>query len=342
MGRRAERHGPSPSTSSATGATRSAARSASPAATTSCSSSTRHEYRPARRPAATTDELPHADRARAHAATSRRPSTTTARSTTSSTTRRPACPRAQLLGDRQTACFQDGGVLGRIPVSRLYGPGMALLNQYPLPNNDAGRRPQLQLHDHAAGAEPADATRRRSGWTTRRRRTAADRQVQRHGQRVVIGSRSTAIGSAAGLHRHVQKFPLSFNTSGTVNYTINTDDVPRGHVRHEPEPAGHAADLPVSNRDNIVCPADLAAQVAELHARRACRSCSRTPASSIPATTSTGRSQEIGTPFFRETAAILLPPQLQLGRHAHRRSRRRASTTPGFMNINRTQQSSSA
>ena len=35
----------------------------------------------------------------------------------------------------QTACFADGGVLGKIPASRLYAPGMALLNMYPmLPN----------------------------------------------------------------------------------------------------------------------------------------------------------------------------------------------------------------
>ncbi len=31
-------------------------------------------------------------------------------------------------------CFQDGGVLGRIPATRLYAPGMAVLNRYPLPN----------------------------------------------------------------------------------------------------------------------------------------------------------------------------------------------------------------
>ncbi len=31
-------------------------------------------------------------------------------------------------------CFQDGGVVGRIPASRLYAPGIALLNLYPLPN----------------------------------------------------------------------------------------------------------------------------------------------------------------------------------------------------------------
>lgn len=31
-------------------------------------------------------------------------------------------------------CFADGGVLGRIPKSKLFGPGLAILNVYPLPN----------------------------------------------------------------------------------------------------------------------------------------------------------------------------------------------------------------
>src|SRR5213078_1206615 len=31
-------------------------------------------------------------------------------------------------------CVQAGGVIGRIPTDRLYGPGLAVLNQYPLPN----------------------------------------------------------------------------------------------------------------------------------------------------------------------------------------------------------------
>ncbi|MEO7273453.1 MAG: histidine kinase dimerization/phosphoacceptor domain-containing protein [Vicinamibacterales bacterium] len=34
----------------------------------------------------------------------------------------------------QAACFRDGGVVGRIPGNRLYGPGMNILNLYPLPN----------------------------------------------------------------------------------------------------------------------------------------------------------------------------------------------------------------
>ncbi len=32
------------------------------------------------------------------------------------------------------ACFADGGVLGRIPASPLYSPGLAVLNRYPAPS----------------------------------------------------------------------------------------------------------------------------------------------------------------------------------------------------------------
>src|SRR6266496_502314 len=37
-----------------------------------------------------------------------------------------------------SGCFQDGGVLGKIPQSRLYAPGIAALNIYPNPNFTAG------------------------------------------------------------------------------------------------------------------------------------------------------------------------------------------------------------
>ncbi len=34
----------------------------------------------------------------------------------------------------QTACFRDGGVLGKIPANRLYEPGLNILKLYPMPN----------------------------------------------------------------------------------------------------------------------------------------------------------------------------------------------------------------
>src|SRR4029079_1080300 len=37
-----------------------------------------------------------------------------------------------------SGCFQDGGVLGRIPANRLYAPGLAALNIFPSPNFSGG------------------------------------------------------------------------------------------------------------------------------------------------------------------------------------------------------------
>jgi Carboxypeptidase regulatory-like domain len=33
-----------------------------------------------------------------------------------------------------SGCFQDGGVVGKIPANRIYAPGLALLSRYPMPN----------------------------------------------------------------------------------------------------------------------------------------------------------------------------------------------------------------
>ena len=40
-------------------------------------------------------------------------------------------PKSQCSDTSTAACFQADGVLGRIPLDRLYGPGLAILNQYP-------------------------------------------------------------------------------------------------------------------------------------------------------------------------------------------------------------------
>ena len=69
-----------------------------------------------------------------------------------------------------SGCFQDGGVLGRIPASRLYAPGLAILNAYPLPNvpNAAGYNYESQV----AGSRSI-GVKRSSAPTGRRRRRGA-------------------------------------------------------------------------------------------------------------------------------------------------------------------------
>jgi carboxypeptidase family protein/TonB-dependent receptor-like protein len=60
------------------------------------------------------------------------------------------CKPADASGPEITAgCFSDGGVLGRIPASRLYQPGLALLKMMPLPNaqGNVGFNIQTQISD---------------------------------------------------------------------------------------------------------------------------------------------------------------------------------------------------
>ena len=86
----------------------------------------------------------------------------------------PASPALQR--DRPTACFRDGGVLGKIPANRLYSTGIDILNRYPAPNltQTAG---QLQLRArrdrHAAPDRDELSSSRRSASTTRCHRSCA-------------------------------------------------------------------------------------------------------------------------------------------------------------------------
>jgi len=58
-----------------------------------------------------------------------------------------------------SGCFQDGGVLGRIPANRLYQPGLAILQWWPLPNlpDVAGQAYNYEVTDpsiHLLGYQP--------------------------------------------------------------------------------------------------------------------------------------------------------------------------------------------
>ena len=99
-----------------------------------------HEYRPPTARSTTATRSASACRPRSSApATSRRRSTTTAR----------------LIHDTLDGLhdggsrFADGGVR-QIPANRLYAPGIALLNRYPLPNIAAGAGHELQLRGRCA------------------------------------------------------------------------------------------------------------------------------------------------------------------------------------------------
>jgi hypothetical protein len=56
----------------------------------------------------------------------------------------------------QTACFADGGVVGKIPANRLYSLGLAILNRYPAPNHAqvSGQNYNFELGGTGSAALP--------------------------------------------------------------------------------------------------------------------------------------------------------------------------------------------
>jgi hypothetical protein len=54
----------------------------------------------------------------------------------------------------QTACFRDGGVLGRIPANRLWPTGLAILNRYPMPNRVQTPGSNYNFELGGAGGDP--------------------------------------------------------------------------------------------------------------------------------------------------------------------------------------------
>ncbi len=66
---------------------------------------------------------------------------------------------ANPLINYQGACFQDGGVLGKIPANRLYGLGLNILKIYPLPNVAQGTGFNYQTEQTASQPQHQDLVR---------------------------------------------------------------------------------------------------------------------------------------------------------------------------------------
>ncbi len=122
-----------------------------------------------------------------------------------------ACTASNTAG-----CFQDGGVLGRIPADRLYGPGMALLNRYPLPNvtQTAGTNYNYEL------ARPVDKNLlqqpaiRLDYQLSPALRFTGKYSGQRQKRRVIPGTMSP-------FNDVLTPYPYITNYGVTVNYTLN-------------------------------------------------------------------------------------------------------------------------
>src|SRR5436190_1855018 len=156
-----------------------------------------------------------------------------------------------------TACFADGGVLGKIPMNRLYGPGLAILNQYPLPNiqQAASTSYNYRILRPLQDTLTFIPAYRVDYQVSQRLRITGKWDGQTN--RVIVGQ-----GSLPGYNDTIQKFPLSFNSSGTLNYSLTPSMFLEATYGMNQNRLGTPPTGALSNRYNVVCPADLASQVA--------------------------------------------------------------------------------
>ena len=133
----------------------------------------------------------------------------------------------------QSGCFQDGGVLGRIPQNRLYSTGQQILNLYPMPNVDTpgvgynyeGTRPNQSLMSQQPVVridyQPWDKLRgsfKMSGWKQQN---------------------PPIIGNVPGFNDSTQYHPFITLLATTINYSINPTTFMEGtYGRSQNELAG--------------------------------------------------------------------------------------------------------
>jgi hypothetical protein len=115
----------------------------------------------------------------------------------------------------QTACFRDGGVLGRIPASRLYQTGVNLLNLYPLPNIDgAGLAYNFELTRPTEKALAMQPAIRIDYQPTQSLRATVKYAGFRQRNQVFNGT-------LPGFNDAQQQDPVISTLSMTVNYNLN-------------------------------------------------------------------------------------------------------------------------
>jgi hypothetical protein len=124
-------------------------------------------------------------------------------------------------------CFRDGGVLGKIPASRLYGIGVNVLNYWPRPNDSAGYanlnsynfesiKPRVSSQgrqEAIRGDYQFSPSLRISG-----KLLTQNNSLEANNTNIRFGTGAT--GLIPGFNEMVDWVPLMLQWSGTVNYTL--------------------------------------------------------------------------------------------------------------------------
>ena len=125
----------------------------------------------------------------------------------------------------QAACFNDGGVVGRIPASQLYSPGQAILNWWPLPTipNAAGlayNYEQVRPIEDALGYQPVLKV---------DYQPLADVSVSAASTRPMVNGAQTFLGRFPGFTDSRPSRMITPSIWRTMSYTVEPHDLRRGH-----------------------------------------------------------------------------------------------------------------
>ncbi len=126
-------------------------------------------------------------------------------------------------------CFQDGGVVGKIPASRLYPIGLTVLNYWPLPNTDAGYA-GLNSYNYES-IKPKVSSRGRQeairgdyqispGLRVSGKLLTQGNSLQPNNATIRFGTGATAL--IPGFNDMVDWVPVMTQWSGSVNYNLTS------------------------------------------------------------------------------------------------------------------------
>jgi hypothetical protein len=130
-----------------------------------------------------------------------------------------------------SGCFQDGGVLGRIPANRVYQIGLNILNMYPLPNLTG--IPATQVYNF----ELTRPTQTITAWQPAIRIDYQPLQALRATFKLSAWGqpRDVVIGSLPGFNDTIMNHPSLPLWAASINYTVNSTtfvEATVGHAQH--------------------------------------------------------------------------------------------------------------
>ncbi len=143
-----------------------------------------------------------------------------------------------------SGCFQDGGVVGRIPQNRLYGLGVNILKTYPAPNTQ-GLNYNLETVAPTVDRNTFQHVVRVDYQASTKLRISA----KYAGQNATV---QTNPGSIPGFNDTVFQFPAILVPSATVVYTLNSSTVVEGtYGLTQGNQLGNVPMSPVTNRNSV-------------------------------------------------------------------------------------------